>query len=83
MTIRRLDKLPKRKVTIKELIGPDELTSTINAILRNKNKIQKALFITVESSGESTVYDFVPVNMTCAEMVYYLEASKLCILEDD
>lgn len=79
MKIRSLNKLPKRKVTIKELVGVDEFTETINSLLKNRSKIQKAFFITVESD----VYDFVPVNMTKAEAVYYLEAIKLCILEDD
>lgn len=74
--VRRLDKLPKRKVTVDEILERSDLVESLADI--ESSDPDNFLIMWVEN-GEF----YWRTNMTKASIVYYVELMKRIVYEDD
>jgi hypothetical protein len=76
MKIRRLDKLPKRKVTVDELLD----RADIQEIKEELQTLDTDELLVIYSQGEKISWRS---NMTISRLVYLIEVIKKALLEDD
>jgi hypothetical protein len=78
--IKNLAKLPKRKITIDELLDNSDMAAAIEHLVKLKPDLSAALFVTFKADG---TWSFAPVNLSNQAVIYYMEQIKLLILDSD
>ena len=78
--IKRMDKLPKRKVTVAELLDKDDVQHILETVTADREKIDEIIVIW-ENDGEDSIHWL--GNMSKSRTVYFLEKVKKCLLEDE
>ncbi len=79
MKIRNLDKLPKRKVTIDELLGLDEIKDILDELLaENMSEV-----IVIWSKEGEPFFSFRSNGIALSRLVYILESVKLSLFNGD
>ena len=74
--IKKLDKLPKRKVTVDELIHADDIVDLLQGIYENRTKIDQFVLIYTDDDAQSHQY----WHGTTERLLYCLEQMKLKLL---
>ena len=77
--VRRLDKLPKRKVTIEEILDREEITDTFEDAISDKDAIGDLLIIW--SDGKSITWR--TNDLSIGRIIYLMELIKNRILSED
>ncbi len=80
MKVRRLDKLPKRKVTVDDLLGLDTIKNIISDLDAGKSNIDELLVIYSERDG--TAFTYMVNGQAPSRIVYMLECIKRDVLEN-
>jgi hypothetical protein len=78
MKIRRLDKLPKRKVTVDELLDLADIQDIVNEILAARDEIND-LFV-IYTKGDQIYW--MSNGMKLSRSVYLLEVAKKGLLSE-
>ena len=73
MKIKNLRKLPKRKVTVSELLRKDDVSEVIDNLVSTSYDIDEIIVIT---TGEDGTIDVVLSSMTLAQCLGLLELTK-------
>ena len=74
--IKKLDKLPKRKVTVDELIHADDIVDLLQGIYENRTKIDQFVLIYTDDDAEPHQY----WHGQRERLLYCLEQMKLKLL---
>lgn len=75
--IKRLGKLPKRKVTVDELLGQDDIKRAIDDLQNNINNIEELVIIYTERGSNDVVTWH---NNFVSRFIYLLEFAKnMCL----
>ena len=78
MKIKRLDKLPKRKVTVEEILGYDDITQCISGIVEIKDSIDELLICYREGDAIHWQTSCMPLS----RVIYMLEVTKNALLNE-
>jgi ribosomal protein L2 len=78
MRIKRLDKLPKRKVTITDLLNLDDIQTVINDLEADKDRIAEV--ITIWANRDEDMFHFATNGLRESRIIYALESVKNAIL---
>jgi hypothetical protein len=72
MTIKKLSKLPKRKITIDELLEADDITDLLAELYEKRHEVDQFILIYVERNGDQHNY----WNGMKSKLVYSIEFAK-------
>jgi hypothetical protein len=78
MKIRRLDKLPKRKVTIEELLDLIDTHDAVDILLSEKDTLDELLVIYTKEHE----INWVTNGMTSSRMLWIIETVKTALLNE-
>ncbi len=76
--IRRLDKLPKRKVTIDELLDRDEIISAIDDVIADKDDMDEFMGIYVK---DGSIY-WRCSGLSVSRQIYLMEGVRFSLLDN-
>lgn len=79
MKVRRLDKLPKRQVTVDDILDRSDVVDAIQDVLDERDNIDEFIGITVTDGSVCWRIS----SMSVARLDYLLDVVKNCILKDD
>lgn len=75
--IKRLDKLPKRKVTVSQLLETEEINSTLNDFYECAQEADEFIGICCKDNRINWTY-----NASLSRQLWLLERVKYCILQE-
>ena len=79
MKVKRLDKLPKRKVFIDDLFQKTDTDEAIETLIEDKNNLEDlVIFYTTPTNGV-----YLSNGLSKERMVYLLEHLKFALLSED
>ena len=79
MRVRRLDKLPKRKVTVGELLDQQDIANVVEEAAKVVNKADEMICIWAEDGELKWITSGMPIS----RVVYIAEAMKRAVMDDD
>ena len=80
MKVRKLDKMPKRKVTVDDLLEVDNIKRIIGDIDAIKNDLDELLVIYSERNARS--FTWITSGLKDSRIIYMCEAVKYSLLGD-
>ena len=81
MKVRRLDKMPKRKVTVDDLLGLDTVKGIIGDLDADKADIDELVVIYSKRNGKN--FTFMINGLPESRVVYMCEMVKYTLLKED
>ena len=81
MKVKNLSKLPKRKVTVDDLLGADRVVDTLEEIYEERHDLDE--FIIIHTSRKHSGIAYQTNGMAESRIIYFLEAAKYSILDGD
>ena len=76
--LKRLDRLPKRKVTVDDLLGRSDLVDAMNEFVEERDNMEEFVGLWV-ADGRIL---WITSNMSISRMNYLLDMCKQSLLED-
>lgn len=77
MSVKRMDRLPKRKITVDELLDRDALNDIINEIIENRSSIEDIIVIWTDGDNIHR-----RSNAEVGRVIGLLEATKFDVMHE-
>ena len=79
MKIKNISKLPKRKVTMEELLGKEEIKDVFDDVLDERDKTEEVLFIW----GNGKYIQWRSSGLSISRQIYIMEMVKYTLMKEE